>query len=312
MSLASRKPIGPADGSFAALDAIYGRDGGSGILDAGGAADPRIVVWARVRGLRLEDFQARARAAAAGCAAMQLVRYARSGQAVPTLAAFLGPGDRRVMRIVAPAWRDLLQGQRWQDEEHAAEAGLVAALGNIATLQAALARPLYYRVDEDMQPEDAPTQLARLETLRARAEAELERYAQGRRPMIQGLARHFPEPIRKLLTLMAQRLQQRGLITMWESTHARSSLAAVRAELDLAHQRVNEIERQIREVRVEVWPFGERLPEHQAVERLRDREQRMNQLRRELAEATDAMRRVRYRYEELVEARTGVSAEGLW
>jgi hypothetical protein len=297
MSLTSLKRIGPADTSFAALDAIYGREGGSGILDAGGAADPRIVVWARIRGLRLEEFQARARAAAAGCAAMQLVRYARSGQAVPTLAALLGPGDRRVMRIVAPAWRDLLQGQRWQDEERAAEDGLEATLGEIATLQAALARPM---------------QLARLETLRARAEVELERYAQGRRPMIQGLARHFPKPIRELLTPMAQRLQQRGLITMWESTHARSSLAAVRAELDLAHQRVNEIERQIREVRVEVWPFGERLPEHQAVERLRDREQRMNQLRRELAEATDAMRRVRYRYEELVEARTGVSAEGLW
>jgi DNA repair exonuclease SbcCD ATPase subunit len=298
MSLTPLKRIGPADTSFAALDVIYGRDGGSGILDAGGAADPRIVVWARIRGLRLEEFQARARAAAAGCAAMQLVRYARSGQAVPTLAAFLGPGDRRVMRIVAPAWRDLLQGQRWQDEERAAEDGLEATLGEIATLQAALARPPYYRVDRHMQAEDMPMQLTRLETLRARAEAELERYAQGRRPMIQGLARHFPKPIRELLTPMAQRLQQRGLFTMWESSPARSSLAAVRAELDLAHQRVNEIARQIREAR---WT-GERLV---------DRERRIYPLRRELAEAQDAMRRVGYRYEELVEARTGVSAEGL-
>jgi len=219
--------------SWAALDAVYAREGGSGIVKLGGSADARIVLWARVRGLRPSEFEENDRDAAKGCAAMQLVRYARSGNAAQVLAALLGTSNRRVMRLVSSSWRDFLQAPRWRQEEREQEMQLKSLLDDIVGIQGrfnSLCRSMWDAFDPQRLPAgaiivprstEAEHMASRMEALRSEAEAELLEFTGGRQALMNGLAAHLRaegfaangtgHSVPELLCAMWQCIRQKGV-----------------------------------------------------------------------------------------------------
>lgn len=191
-----------ADGSFAALDAVYAREGGSGILELGGAADARIVVWAMVRGLRLAEFKERKQEAMASSAVISAFRYLHTGLAPRIIGELLGPSDRRVMRIVSSKWRAQLDKSGWRAEEARQEERIVKLAAGITDLTRLLGggnwiyRFLYgdwgYGLGRPLGGTRAVvyrTVKERIRSLRDEVEVALAEYAGGRAALVTGLLR---------------------------------------------------------------------------------------------------------------------------
>jgi hypothetical protein len=190
--------VAGADGSFAALDAVYAREGGSGILELGGAADPRIVVWAMVRGLRLAEFEERKQAAMASSTVVSAFRYLHTGLAPRIIAELLGPSDRRVMRIVSSKWRAHLDKPGWRAEEVRQEERILKLAAGMEDLTRLLQGGMWL---SRLVPTGHFSRLRatrgavhktvreRICALHAEVEAELAGYADGRAALVAGLVR---------------------------------------------------------------------------------------------------------------------------
>jgi hypothetical protein len=187
-----------ADHSFAALDAVYAREGGTGVLELGGASDARIVVWANIRGLRLAEFEERKQEAMASSAVISAFRYLHTGLAPRIIGELLGPSDRRVMRIVSRKWRAHLDKPGWRAEEARQEERLIKLAAGVQDLTRLLQGGVWvyrilprggwrglYRARDVVHK----TVQERVCALHDELEAGFAEYAGGRAPLVAGLVR---------------------------------------------------------------------------------------------------------------------------
>lgn len=217
-----------ADHSFAALDAVYAREGGTGILELGGASDARIVVWTKIRGLRLEEFEERKQQAQTYASVFSAFRYLHTGLAPRIIGELLGPSDRRVMRIVSRKWRAHLDKPGWRAEEATQEERINKLAAGVQDLTRMMqghnwVYELYPRRSREMiwMPRAMVHKTVQewICALHDELEAELAEYSGGRAMLVAGLVRSIretPSPavlVAGLINDTWRRFSQRGVQT---------------------------------------------------------------------------------------------------